>query len=103
VAVSLMTALDTSGDRAAALQHAQIHETLLREELGIAPDPAVATLAERLRSPSAPPQHKAPTVPDLDSTARVGEFESRGGGSRSKDRHRLRECSNTPGRVGQCC
>lgn len=80
VAVSLMTALDTSGDRAAALQHAQIHETLLREELGIAPDPAVATLAERLRSPSAPPQQKAPTVPDLDSTARVGEFESRGGG-----------------------
>jgi DNA-binding SARP family transcriptional activator len=39
VALSLVTALDASGDRAAAIRHIQIHETLLREELGIAPLP----------------------------------------------------------------
>lgn len=54
VAVSLMTALCASGDRGAALQHARIHAALVREELGVDPDPAVASLAERLREPSAP-------------------------------------------------
>jgi DNA-binding SARP family transcriptional activator/TolB-like protein len=52
VALRLMQALEASGDRAAALRHSSIHETLLREELGIAPDPAVIALAERLRVPA---------------------------------------------------
>ena len=49
VAVNLMLALEASGDRPAAIQHARIHETLVVEEWGLAPDPAVAALAERLR------------------------------------------------------
>jgi DNA-binding SARP family transcriptional activator/TolB-like protein len=49
--VKLMTSLAAVGDRAGALQHASIHTTLLREELGIDPDPVVAELAERLREP----------------------------------------------------
>jgi DNA-binding SARP family transcriptional activator/TolB-like protein len=52
VALRLMQALEASGDRAAALQHARVHEALLVEEWGIAPDPAVTALAARLRVPA---------------------------------------------------
>jgi TolB-like protein/DNA-binding SARP family transcriptional activator/Tfp pilus assembly protein PilF len=52
VAVRLMTALHEAGDRAAALQHARVHELLVREEWGLEPEPAVAALAERIRSSS---------------------------------------------------
>jgi DNA-binding SARP family transcriptional activator len=48
-ALKLMTAMVRAGDRASALQHAQIHATLLRQELGIDPDPAVQELAAQLR------------------------------------------------------
>jgi len=54
-AVGLMTALAASGDPAAALKHARIYETLVREELDSAPDPAVVALADRLRSNPPPP------------------------------------------------
>jgi DNA-binding SARP family transcriptional activator/TolB-like protein len=60
VAVCLMEALEASGDRAAALRHARIHETLLREEWEIEPDPAVAALAARLRSPAEPMSEAVP-------------------------------------------
>jgi serine/threonine-protein kinase len=50
VALALMEALAAAGDRAGALRHAQVHEMLLREELGAGPDPAVGALVERLRS-----------------------------------------------------
>jgi hypothetical protein len=49
VALRLMEALDAAGDRGAALKHAAIHVELLKSDLGAAPDPAVAALAERLR------------------------------------------------------
>jgi TolB-like protein/DNA-binding SARP family transcriptional activator len=55
-AVGLMRALEAAGDRSAALEHARVHEALLSEEWGIAPDPAVAALAERLLSPGPPRQ-----------------------------------------------
>ncbi|CAN5623195.1 hypothetical protein BH23GEM9_BH23GEM9_26990 [soil metagenome] len=64
VAVNLMMALEAAGDRAAALQHARIHETLVVEEWGITPDPAVGALAERLRSnPPRPAAAKVPAGP----------------------------------------
>ncbi len=50
VAVSLMLALESAGDRAAALQHAWRHEALLRDEWGMAPDPAFLAVAGRLQS-----------------------------------------------------
>ena len=50
-AVLLMNALAAAGDRAGALQHATLHATMLREELGLGPDPVVAELAEKLREP----------------------------------------------------
>lgn len=49
VILRLMDALAASGDRAAALQVARVHETLLREELDAEPEAAVTELAERLR------------------------------------------------------
>src|SRR5438874_667111 len=52
VALGLMQALATAGDRAGALQAARVHETLLRQELGVALDPAIVTLTERLRAES---------------------------------------------------
>ena len=52
--VRLMTALVESGDRAGALQHARVHELLLREQVDLEPDVAVLALAKRLREPSQP-------------------------------------------------
>ncbi|HLA14713.1 MAG TPA: tetratricopeptide repeat protein, partial [Gemmatimonadaceae bacterium] len=49
VALRLMQALEASGNRAAALQHAAIHQRLLQTELGMAAVPEIAALAERLR------------------------------------------------------
>jgi TolB-like protein/DNA-binding SARP family transcriptional activator/Tfp pilus assembly protein PilF len=49
VALHLMQSLVAAGERAAAIQHARVHETLLRQELDIEPDAAVRTLAEQLK------------------------------------------------------
>ena len=48
-AVSLMRALADAGDRAGALQHARVHEELLRQELETESDPEVRAMVERLR------------------------------------------------------
>lgn len=55
VALRLMQALGASGQRAAALQHAEDHERRLREGWDLAADPAVTGFAERLRA-EVPPQ-----------------------------------------------
>ena len=49
VALRLMQAMEASGNRAGALQHAAIHQRLLQEELGMGSASEVAALAERLR------------------------------------------------------
>lgn len=48
--LNLMQALESAGDPAGALRQARVHEVLLREELGIVPDAAVAEMVDRLRS-----------------------------------------------------
>ncbi|HEU5183423.1 MAG TPA: BTAD domain-containing putative transcriptional regulator [Gemmatimonadaceae bacterium] len=55
VALRLMRALARSGDPAAAVQHARVHESLLREELNVAPDPAVSELVRQLETGTAAP------------------------------------------------
>lgn len=50
-ALRLMRALVAVGDRAGAVQHARDHVLLLREELGVDPDPAVFELAAELSRP----------------------------------------------------
>jgi DNA-binding SARP family transcriptional activator/tetratricopeptide (TPR) repeat protein len=49
-AVGLVTALAESGDRDGALQYCRLHELLLQEELGIAPDETVVALVNKLRA-----------------------------------------------------
>jgi DNA-binding SARP family transcriptional activator len=69
VTLRLMQALAESGDAAGALQHVQVHVRLLRDELGVEPEPQVLELAERLRlvrataaAPSATASHAAPVA-----------------------------------------
>ena len=50
VALSLVEALAAAGDVTGAIRHAHLHQTILRSELDLPPDAAVAALAERLRS-----------------------------------------------------
>lgn len=49
-ALHLMRAFAAAGDRPAALQQARTYQSLVQLELGAAPDPAVAALAEELRT-----------------------------------------------------
>ena len=48
--VQLMTTLVAAGDRAGALQHARVHEVLLRDRLDVAPDASVRELVARVRA-----------------------------------------------------
>jgi DNA-binding SARP family transcriptional activator/TolB-like protein len=77
-AVLLMNALAAAGDRAGALQHATLHATMLREELGLDPDPVVAELAEKLREPvlwtPATPDKAMPAVDEAPATASSTEI-----------------------------
>ena len=50
VALRLMRALAAAGDPAGAVQHARVHATLLRKELGIRPDTEVAAFISQLQS-----------------------------------------------------
>jgi DNA-binding SARP family transcriptional activator/TolB-like protein len=64
VVVSLMHALAAAGDRANAIQQAQAHERLLRDELDMEAPPEVRALVERLRCESvlASPVRPAPAL-----------------------------------------
>ena len=53
-ALGLIEALAAAGDRAGALRHAREHERLLKAELDVSPDPALATLVARLRAEAGP-------------------------------------------------
>jgi DNA-binding SARP family transcriptional activator/TolB-like protein len=78
VALRLMRALDGVGNRAGALQHAAVHERLLREEFDVAPVSELVAMAGRLRS--APADR---TYPDATPTAGAGA----GAESGSADHH----------------
>jgi len=68
VALRLIKALDASGNRAGALQHAAVHQRLVQDELGVRATPEVAALVERLRrepeaeTPRSDPQWETPTA-----------------------------------------
>ena len=48
VAMELMRALEVSGNRAAALRHARLHATLLRDTIGLEPDRSLQELADEI-------------------------------------------------------
>jgi len=62
VVLSLMSELAAAGDRASALRHAEIYDTLVRDDLEAEPNPAVAALAEKLRKE--PPKGDQPRAVD---------------------------------------
>jgi len=73
VALSLMRALAAAGDRIGALQHARVHEALVRQELDAAPDAAITTFAARLREEPAPtPTYRTGRAVAADGTADRG-------------------------------
>jgi serine/threonine-protein kinase len=66
VAVCYMEALVAAGDRPSALRFAQAHETLLRQEFDLEPDPMVLAAAERLkRPPLGSPAVETPPAPAI--------------------------------------
>ena len=64
VTLRLMQSLVKAGDPAEAMRHARAHEVLLREDLGVQPDPEIAALVRRLQSTvaEAPVPAPAPAV-----------------------------------------
>ena len=54
IALDVVQALAAAGNRGGALRHAQQHAERLREELGVAPDPRLVQLMERLRVDDTP-------------------------------------------------
>lgn len=74
-ATGLMRALDASGERAAALQHARVYELLVAEELGDVPDASVSALADELRG--------RPPVSPGTGVARPGELPAKPSGDGS--------------------
>jgi DNA-binding SARP family transcriptional activator/TolB-like protein len=61
VTIELMKALEAAGERAEAIRQARVHSLLLEEEVGAGPDPAVAALAERMRTAPESAPVPAPT------------------------------------------
>jgi DNA-binding SARP family transcriptional activator/tetratricopeptide (TPR) repeat protein len=75
VVLSLMTELAAAGDRAAALRHAEIYHTLVRDDLEAEPNPAVGALAEKLRrepaKTEAPRRTTDPRIPAASTVSTV--------------------------------
>jgi TolB-like protein/DNA-binding SARP family transcriptional activator/Tfp pilus assembly protein PilF len=70
VALSLMKALEASGARAAAIQHARVFAALMRQEIGTEPDVEIERYAELLRrsADAAPGTVRAPAVAGTPTT-----------------------------------
>jgi TolB-like protein/DNA-binding SARP family transcriptional activator/Flp pilus assembly protein TadD len=67
-ALQLMRAFAAAGDPAAAIRHARVHETMLREQLGAPPDPRIGQFVKTLQDapasvPSAPRASRAESLP----------------------------------------
>ena len=103
VALRLMRALSSAGDRAGAIQHARVHESLLRNELDLEPDVEVQAFAERLRTDTGQPRpdHRraapdkgtkqvAPTTPHADRTAASLPAASEAAPARARSTRRMR-------------
>jgi DNA-binding SARP family transcriptional activator len=72
-ALDFMRALARGGDRAAALQHARVHERLVRQDLDASPEPAVVAYAASLRKEIGEPLANAPiTTPIIESNTTNG-------------------------------
>ena len=81
VALCLMRALAESGDVSAAIQHARVHDAMVRGELDSSADDAVLAFAEELRSghwtPPVRTSGAAPVVGAAESSATAGPSAAR--------------------------
>jgi len=69
-AIGLMQALAKAGNRPAAVQHAKVYETLVRQELDVDPDARVMALAARIRDEEAKaPAQARPSAPSSSEQA----------------------------------
>jgi DNA-binding SARP family transcriptional activator/TolB-like protein len=64
-ALALMHALVAYGDKTSALQHAQIYEAVVQQELGSGPDPSIAKYAASLRVEAQEPSQSRATPPSI--------------------------------------
>ena len=71
VALRLMRALVASGDPAAAVQHAEAHRGILREEMELAPDAELEAFLQRIRSGQAVRGHSEVVSPEAPSRSEV--------------------------------
>jgi DNA-binding SARP family transcriptional activator/TolB-like protein/Flp pilus assembly protein TadD len=76
LSLRLMRAMAAAGDPAAAVQHARLHEALLREDLGVAPDPQLTQFVRQLQAPAqsqpvALPETVAPSVAPAEVSPRA--------------------------------
>lgn len=72
VALQLMRAFAAGGDPGAAVRHARVHETLLRDELGIAPDAEVTAFVQQLRSGQPAGERPATVSTSSAASSRIG-------------------------------
>lgn len=63
VAMELMRALESSGNRAGALRHARVHASLLRDTLGVEPDRSLLRLADDMTRRSPALAHSIAVIP----------------------------------------
>ena len=78
VALRLMRGLAAAGDPGGAIQHARVHETLLREDLDIALAPEIAALVRQLQAvrPDQPVQVTPLVSPPATRPSKVGQVEA---------------------------
>jgi TolB-like protein/DNA-binding SARP family transcriptional activator/Tfp pilus assembly protein PilF len=69
-ALQLMTALAAAGDPGAAIRHARVHETLLREELDAPPDGRINRFVKALQTPT--PETVSPSSPRVGPSPSLG-------------------------------
>lgn len=81
VALRLMRALAAAGDPAGAVQHARVHDTLLRAELDIAPGPEIGALVRELQAAQRQGEEGRPVghvLPVLEATRVAAEVAGSG-------------------------
>jgi TolB-like protein/DNA-binding SARP family transcriptional activator/Flp pilus assembly protein TadD len=89
VALRLMRALAAAGDPAGAIHHARLHQTLLREEMGLAPDREIAGLVRQLQEAPSTEQRQLKSderrvSPEAIAGAEPGDSETAGIESESR-------------------
>jgi adenylate cyclase len=80
VALELIDALERAGDPAGALRHARVHQLLLRDQVGLPPDPELSHRVARLQGVNPPPGLPPPVPPSVRTTSSRGALLAAAGG-----------------------